>query len=455
MTVDKIKKEMSISVNDTIFALASGAGRAGVSILRVSGAGAKQALITLNGLSLPKARTASVRKLYNIHGELLDDALVLWFLGPASFTGEDMVELHVHGSAATVEIVSKALFALGLRQAMPGEFTRRAFSNGKMDLTEAEGLADLIDADTEGQRKQALQQMQGGLKTRYEDWRSLIIDALANVEGEIDFPDEGDIPNALALRAGPILEKTAVKLQRSLSDSSRGESIRHGIEIVIIGAPNAGKSSLINALARREAAIVSSEAGTTRDIIEVHMQIAGLPVRISDTAGLRDTGNAVEAEGVRRALVRAGEADLRMAIIDSNGPENTDVINELKPGDFIIYNKIDMRKPANPASESLFKTFFVSVKTGEGLGALEASLSEVILTRFNAGEQAGLTRARHVNCVTTALSFIKKAQKSLLIAPELAGADLHEALHAIKELAGETDIEAVLDRVFSSFCIGK
>jgi len=441
----------------TIFALATSAGRAGVAVIRISGRDSGAVLRALSGRALPAPRIARLRVLKGQNGDKLDEALVLWFPGPSSFTGEDMVELHTHGSVAAIEAVSCALYDLGLRQAAPGEFTRRAFENGKLDLTEAEGLADLIDAESEGQRRQALRQMGGGLREVYEGWRGLILDALAMVEGEIDFPDEGDVPDALAHRAAPGLIKLATKLKAALLNSHRGEKVRSGLDIAIIGAPNAGKSSILNRLARRDAAIVSAQAGTTRDIVEVHMHIAGLPVRFSDTAGLRETDDLVEAEGVRRAKLRARDADIRLAVIDliSN---NNDVLTALTVGDFVLYNKADIGADVGggaPEQNVSRETFLVSAETGAGFAELEAELERVIISRFAQTEQAGLTRARHVECVRKALAAIESASENLGIAPELAGADLREALHSIKELAGEADIEAVLDRVFSQFCIGK
>lgn len=451
MNIENVSRE-------TIFALASGQGRAGVAIVRISGEQALSVLSALTQMKLPEHRKASVRKLYDSSGSKIDEALVLSFKCPASFTGEDMVELHIHGGLAIIEALSDVLFSLGLRQAEPGEFTRRAFQNGKMDLTEAEGLADLIDSETQAQRKQALRQMQGGLRENYENWRSQIIDALANIEGEIDFPDEGDVPDALALRAGPGLEGLTNTLRLAISESGRGERVRHGVDIAIIGAPNAGKSSLLNQLAKKEAAIVSSHAGTTRDIVEIHTQISGLAVRFSDTAGLRDTDNEIEAEGVRRARLRAREADIRIAVIDlqNDADMNANIISTLKDGDFIIYNKADLQVNRQVGAKNVSReTFWVSALTGEGLKAFETALKRTISARFSTTELAGLTRIRHVNCAKTALNAVKSARENLSRSPELAASDLQNALHAIKELAGETDIEAVLDRVFSSFCIGK
>ena len=272
------------------------------------------------------------------------------------------------------------------------------------------------------------------------------------VEGEIDFPDEGDVPDALAHRAAAGLNSLAAELRIALSTSSRGERVRNGVDIAIIGAPNAGKSSILNRLARRDAAIVSAEAGTTRDIVEVHMHIAGLPVRFSDTAGLRETDNLVEAEGVRRAKLRAQDADLRLGVIDLTN-NNNEVLSALTVDDFILYNKADIGEV--PQKNVSRETFLLSAETGAGFAALETALEREIISRFSQTEQAGLTRARHVECVRKALAAIENTSDTLNLAPELAGADLRQALHAIKELAGEADIEAVLDRVFTQFCIGK
>ncbi|MBL4853413.1 MAG: tRNA uridine-5-carboxymethylaminomethyl(34) synthesis GTPase MnmE [Robiginitomaculum sp.] len=438
---------------DTIFALATAQGRAGVAVMRISGPKAGEVLCKLSGRKLPPPRMARLRVLQDTNKDRIDEALVLWFPAPASFTGEDVVEFHIHGSVAVIEAVSTALYDLGLRQADAGEFTRRAFENGKLDLTEAEGLADLIDAQSDGQRRQALRQMRGGLRDIYEGWRTQILDAFALVEGEIDFPDEGDVPDALAQKAGPGLKALAKELKGQIADSKRGERVRSGLDIAIIGAPNAGKSSILNRLARRDAAIVTPEAGTTRDIVEVHTHIAGLPVCISDTAGLRETDNVVEAEGVRRAKRRARDADLRLGVIDLSN-KNNEVLTTLTAGDFVLYNKADLSNGSDLENVSR-ETFAISTVSGEGFDELESALEREIISRFSLTEQAGLTRTRHVDCVRSALKAVENANKNLSIAPELAGADLRHALGAIKELAGESDIEAVLDRVFSQFCIGK
>lgn len=448
---------MSDSPNDTIFALSSAPGRAGVSVFRVSGAVAKTVAENLTGYPCPPPRHAALRKLYNSERELIDEALVLWMPGPNSFTGEDSIEFQTHGSPAVIEAMASALLAEGIRQAEAGEFTRRAFENGKMDLTEAEGLADLIDAESEGQRKQALRQMQGGLRDVYEGWRETLLDALAQIEGEIDFPEEEDIPDMLSHKAYPLLNRAFEAMAKGLEGASKGEAIRHGVEIAIIGRPNAGKSTLLNALAKREAAIVSSEAGTTRDIVSINAVLSGIPVRLSDTAGLRETDNAIEAEGVKRALKLADDADLRIGVIDSSNLEGlTELEAQLIEGDILVFNKSDLAQSADPyVSRETLSTLSVNAADGDDIGRLRSLLEDEVIKRFAIGDEAGLTRARHRDCVHRAQSALNRAISNLGIAPELSGDDIRTALHALRELAGETDIESVFDRIFSRFCVGK
>ena len=325
---------------ETIFSLSSASGRAGVAVFRLSGPACAESVTKLTHRSVPKPRYAALRKLMSPSGDPIDEALTLWFPGPASFTGEDCVEIHTHGSPAVINGLSEALLSLGLRQAEPGEFTRRAVQNGKMDLTEAEGLADLIDAQSAGQRVQALRQMGGGLRDIYEGWREELLDALAQIEGEIDFPDEGDIPDSLSHGAYAPLGELASEMKTALEDMGRGAAIRSGLDIAIIGAPNAGKSTLINALTRREIAITSPEAGTTRDVVEAQMVIAGLPVTLSDTAGLRVSDNAIEAEGVRRAQKRAAEAEITIYVVRPGTTEfNPAIADGLTENDIIFINK--------------------------------------------------------------------------------------------------------------------
>lgn len=448
---------MSGSPNDTIFALSSAPGRAGVSVFRVSGARARESLEKLTRKKAPLPRYASLRKLYDGNDNIIDEALVLWLPGPKSFTGEDCAEFQGHGSPAIIEAMARVFADIGLRQAEPGEFTRRAFENGKMDLTEAEGLADLIDAETEGQRKQALRQMQGGLRELYETWREALLDAFAQIEGEIDFPDEEDVPDSLSHKAYPYISRVIEGMSHSLSVADRGEAIRHGVDIAIIGKPNAGKSTLLNALAGREAAIVSSEAGTTRDIVSIYTVLSGIQVRFSDTAGLRETENVIEAEGVKRALKLANDADMRIGVIDSTDLGGlSQLTKELRDDDILIFSKSDLTDGvARDVSRETYKTLSVNANSKTDISKLHDLLEVEILNRFAVGDEAGLTRARHRDCVQRALTALERAIEKLRFAPELAGDDIRSALQAVKELAGETDIESVFDRIFSRFCVGK
>ena len=442
------------SAQDTIFSLSSAAGRAGVSVFRVSGAKAGGIITALTQRPCPAPRAAALRKLYS-GDELIDEALVLWFPAPASFTGEDCAEFQVHGSPAVIEAMAHAFAVLGARQSEAGEFTKRAFDNGKMDLTEAEGLADLIDSESEGQRKQAVRQMKGGLRAAYEDWRETLLDALAQIEGEIDFPDEEDIPDGLSHKAYPYLNEVQASMEKLLSDGDKGERIRAGLDIAIIGAPNAGKSSLINSLAGRDAAIISPEAGTTRDIIEVQLTLAGLPVRLSDTAGLREADNAIEAEGVKRAKARAAESDIRIFVQDGSCKDwDKEALSWLGPNDFCVINKSDLPVKAS-LPELPCPSLSLSTKSQAGMDALRAQLEARITEMFSPSQDAGLTRARHRDCVVRAKDSTARALDNLGLAPELSGDDIRRALHAIKELAGEIDIERVFDRIFSRFCVGK
>jgi len=440
----------------TIFSLSSAPGRAGVAVFRLSGPSAGHIAQSLSGRPLPHPRFAALRQFTNKSGAAIDEGLLLWMPAPHSFTGEDCAEFQLHGSPAVAEALAYALNSLGARQADAGEFTRRAFTNGKLDLTEAEGLADLIDADTQAQRVQALRQMQGGLKARYEGWREGVLDALAQIEGEIDFPDEADIPDDLAHKAFAPVKSLSDDMAAALDSAERGERGRAGIEIAIIGAPNAGKSSLVNYLAGKEAAIVTALAGTTRDIIEVNLVMDGLPVRVSDTAGLRDSDDVIEVEGIRRARLRAEEADIRILVQDLSLP-NDEGADLLRDGDFLVLNKSDLKphSTAMPKITAAISAHSVSAKSGDGLEAFQTKLTDSVQERYSPGRDAGLTRARHKDCVVRAKAALDRAMPALGVAPELAGDDLRAALQALRELAGETDIEAVFDRIFSRFCVGK
>jgi tRNA modification GTPase len=441
-------------MTDTIYALASAPGRAGVAVIRVSGPRAQAVAEAVAG-AVPEARRASLRQFRAADGRVIDQGLLLWFEGPGSFTGEDSAEFHIHGGPAVVAAMAKALGDAGARAAEAGEFTRRAFANAKLDLTEAEGLADLIDAETEGQRAQALAQMTGALKSVYADWRESLISILAALEGEIDFPDEEDVPDHLSETAGAPLASLIAAVADHLDDDHRGERVRDGFVVALIGAPNAGKSSLLNRLARREAAIVTDIPGTTRDVVEVRLVLGGFPVILADTAGLREASDVVEAEGVRRALARAEAADLRIGVLDVSRETGLgELASKLVTGDGLALNKTDLAAAQISAPEGV-TPFSLSAKSGEGVSALEAWLEQVVIDRLSAREAPALSRARHREGVTRALDHLTAACDQLALAPELAAADIHLALRALESLTGRIDVEDVLDRVFSQFCIGK
>ncbi len=438
-------------MRDTLFALATPPGRGAVAVIRLSGPDSDRVLDAL-GAGRPTPRVAVVRTLRH-QGAILDQALVLRFKAPASYTGEDAAELHLHGGRAVVEAVSTALLDLGVRPAEPGEFTRRAFENGKLDLTQAEAIADLIDAETAEQSAQALGQLGGALAETYAGFRRDLLTALSLVEAEIDFPDE-DIPDALASRAGPVLDALIEDLQRALADGRRGERIRDGYRIVLIGETNAGKSSLFNALVEREAAIVTPIAGTTRDVLDASLVIGGYAVTLSDTAGLRDSADPVEAEGVRRARARAEAADLRLWVLapgDPVGPAGALV----RPEDLCIRTKADLDRADWLDVPEGIATLTVSPTAGEGLEALTDWLSDRLAADLIGGDFPALTRERHRLRLEEALASVRAGRQALVVAPEMAGEDLRRAAHSLARVTGEIGVEDVLGEVFASFCIGK
>jgi tRNA modification GTPase len=434
---------------DTICALASGAGRAGVAIIRISGPSAKALLVQLCG-SLPQPRRASLRKLSHC-GALLDRGLVLWMPGPCSFTGEDMAELHVHGGRAVVARVLDAVLAgSGVRLAEPGEFANRAFANGKLDLTEVEGLADLINAETEAQARQALAQAEGSARALYDRWREQLLRALALTEAGLDFADEGDVAADVAVEADALAAKLLTAMTAHLADR-RGERLRDGFRVVIAGAPNAGKSSLLNALARRDVAIVSEEAGTTRDVIEVHLDLAGLPVIVTDTAGLREAEGTVEQEGIKRALARMSHADLVLWVVDALAPQWTAISRQIpaKIPQITVLNKIDLAPSVTGGDLAL------SAATGAGLEALVGLLTDRTRAALSAGEGCPVvTRARHRAELQGAIAALERFRNGAM-APELKAEELRAAAQHFGRLTGRIDVEEVLGALFSEFCIGK
>ncbi len=435
---------MAAKAGETIYALASAAGRAGVAVVRVSGPGAGPALAVLAG-GLPLPRAATLRTLRH-GGAEIDRALVLWFPAPHSFTGEDVAEFHIHGGRAMRESLFAALTELGLAPAGPGEFSRRAVEHGHLDLTRAEAIADLVEAETPAQLRQALRQYDGALAELYEGWRTDLIAALGRAEAAIDFSDDGVGETEFAAgwaRAGAI----AGAIQNHLEDGGRGEALREGLKLAIVGPPNAGKSSLINALARREAAIVSERPGTTRDVIELRLNLGGYLIHVADTAGLRQTGDEIEAEGVRRALAQAGGSDLVLLLRDGTAPY-TDQFG-IAP-DLIVANKSDL--PGFDKRDGLS----LSLKTGEGLADLIAVLTAMVAARLETkGDMPALTRPRHRQALDQALGSLRHALAAPADHPELFAEDLRLALRAIGRITGRVDVEELLDSVFRDFCIGK
>lgn len=462
---------------DTIFAVASGAGRAAIAVMRISGPASGAVLGALAG-RLPAPRRASLRRLRDADGAELDRALVLWLPGPGSYSGEDAAELHLHGGRAVIAGVADALVALGARPAEAGEFTRRAFLNGRMDLIEAEAVGDLVEAETSAQRAQALRQLDGALGAIFRDWAERLRVLLAQQEALIDFPDE-DLPvETEALALGELAALTC-EIGAHLDDGRRGERLREGLVFAVTGPPNVGKSSLVNALAERDVAIVAATPGTTRDALETRVVLGGVPVTLVDTAGLRETEDAVEAEGVRRARARAAAADLVIVVEEAGGQdphprtqvmagpvptilaravgadgrgepghdgERAAVVGPAAPT-LLIANKIDLggAVPANAVG--------ISVRTGAGMDNLRARLGAEVQALTDAAGPPPLTRARHRAALQEAAACLARAADAEL--PELRAEDLRLALRALGRVTGQVGVEDLLDTIFRHFCIGK
>ena len=426
---------------ETIFAPASGAGAAAIAVLRLSGAETGAVLRAVAGRQ-PPPRHASLRRLRNAAGETLDHALVLWLPGPASYTGEDSAELHLHGGRAVVAAVADALAAAGARPAEPGEFTRRAFLNGKLDLVAAEAVADLVAAETESQRRQALRQLEGALGDLYRSWSARLLALMAGEEALIDFPDE-DLPPALAAAAAAERAALAADIAAHLADSHRGERLREGLVFAVTGPPNVGKSSLVNALAGRDVAIVSALPGTTRDALETRLILGGVPVTLVDTAGLRETADPIEAEGVRRARAHAAAADLVLALSEAGSPAPAREHGSVPV--LAIATKTDLGGAVPPGALG------VSAATGAGLAALRARLATAAERLTQAAGPAPLTRTRHRAALIDALAALERVAPL----PELRAEDLRQAVRALGRITGAVAVEDVLDRIFSAFCIGK
>jgi tRNA modification GTPase len=436
----------------TIFALSSGRPPAAIAVVRISGPRARDGLAAL-APKLPEPRRAALRRLRNpATGSALDEALVLWLPGPATETGEDMVELHLHGGRAVVAAVLGALGKVpGLRPAEPGEFTRRAFENGRLDLTAVEGLADLIFAETEAQRAQAMRQFQGLLGGRAETWRARLIEALALVEARIDFSDQ-DVPDDLIGPALHAAQQLFDEIEETLRDERRGERLRDGLTVAIAGPPNAGKSSLLNAIASREVAIVSPHAGTTRDVIEVHLDLLGFPLTLLDTAGIRESDDPVEQEGVRRARARAAAADLVLWVVDAGTGEAARA--DAAANRWIVRNKIDLVDAAGRPPDAGERGFEISATSGTGVDGLVAALADYAETVL--AEPAVVTRERHRVVLREARDALARALAERPHGREdVIAEELRLAARALGRLTGRVDVEDILDVIFRDFCIGK
>ena len=439
--------------DQTIYALSSGRAPSAIAIVRVSGLAAGRALTQLAG-KRPSPRVATRVLLQGVDGEPIDDAVVLWFPAPASATGEDVVEFHVHGGRAVLSALFAALGQIeSVRPAEPGEFTRRAFENGKLDLTEAEGLDDLIHADTDRQRRQALRQLKGLLGDRARDWRERIIAASALIEAGIDFSDEGDVPAELTAPALARIQALLDEIEAALAIGGRTERLREGLLVAIAGPPNVGKSTLMNQLAQREVAIVSPHAGTTRDIIEVHLDLSGYPVTIIDTAGIRDTDDPVEQEGVRRARARAADADLVLWLTEGSGPADDDTTAPI----WSVHNKIDLVGAGDDASGSgaAAASFRISAKRGDGLTDLLAAIVEFAAAYFGANDTALIGRERQRKLLQETALALRRALDVIGEGEELAAEELRRASTSLGRLLGRVDVEDILDVIFREFCIGK
>lgn len=445
-------------MTDTIAALATAPGRAALAIVRISGPGTADILWALTGSAL-QARRASVRRLAH-HDGPIDEALVLWMPGPRSYTGEDMAELQLHGGPGVVGAALEAVVALGARLALPGEFTRRAFANGRMDLVQAEAVADLVEAETASQARQALGQLGGALSQRYESWRERMVEALALLEAAIDFPDE-DLPADVAARARQPLDALLAELDAALADAERGRRVRDGLKVALIGAPNAGKSSLLNALVGRNAAIVAPTPGTTRDVIEQPLVLAGYQLLLADTAGMRASDEPIEAEGVRRARAWAEEADLRILVVDGSSDDGdwVEARLEARPGDLCLINKVDIGQgQATTAADGWAEIAgldMLRVSLRENPGLVRRWLEARAIEMLSGSDFPSATRLRHQERLAEARDRLRAAVGAMETGAELAAEDVRLAARALERVTGRVGAEEVLGRVFSSFCIGK
>ena len=442
----------------TIYALASGSGISGVAVIRVSGDNVKRVIKLLTGKELPSPRVATLRKINNINtSELIDEGIIIWFPGPESYTGEDMAEFHVHGGKAVILAIQNQISRIeNCRLAEPGEFTKLAFQNGKINLLKAESIADLISAETEIQRLQAVKIMQGKSSEKFNELREKLIKILSYVEAKIDFPDE-DLPEDKIKQIRNNSSKVLYEITKILNDQKVGEIVREGFKIAIVGPTNAGKSSLLNNLANREVAIVSEIAGTTRDVIETHLNIDGYPVVISDTAGIRESKDEIEKKGIKLSLKKAEKADLKLVVVDARNIDLSGFLNDLlKDNAILVVNKSDLLKEKLHSQITKFKHVLISLKKNSNIEKLISEIKNNLKDKFIFDEDILITRERHrqhlMQCSDHLKSFLQKNDKKDF---DKAAEDLRLATRHLGMIVGKVDVEEILGSIFNDFCIGK
>ena len=442
----------------TIYALSTGPGISGVAIVRVSGIEVKKIIQLLTNKPLPHARVATLRKINKINtSELIDEAIILWFPGPESYTGEDMAEFHIHGSRAVIDALHHSISEVeNCRLAEPGEFTKLAFQNGKINLLKAESIADLISAETEIQRQQAIKIMNGKSANKFNELREKLLKILSHVEAKIDFPDE-DLPEDILKNIKKISNQVILSIKKILDDQKVGERIREGFKIAIIGPTNAGKSSLLNHLSNRDVAIVSEIAGTTRDVIETHLNIDGYPVIVSDTAGIRESKNEIEKKGIKLALNTADNADLKLIVIDAKNPDFKGVLRELMDENAVlVINKSDLLENNLDMEIKKYDHVLISVKNGHNLNDLILKIKNKLKDKFISSEDIMITRERHRQHLEQSLDYLKKFEEKNTVKDfDKAAEDLRLATRHLGMIVGKVDVEEVLGSIFIDFCIGK
>ena len=442
----------------TIYALSTGPGISGIAVIRVSGKNTAEVAKKLTGAELPRPRVATLRK-FNKNGgkELIDEGIIIWFPAPNSYTGEDLAEFHVHGSRAVINAMHSAISKIkNCRLAEPGEFTKRAFQNGRINLLKAESIADLISSETEIQRKQALKIMSGKSADKFNSWREKLLKILSHVEAKIDFPDE-DLPKKIITEVQKTSNSVLIEIKKTLDDQNVGERIREGFKIAIIGPPNSGKSSLLNYLSKRDVAIVSEIAGTTRDVIETHLNLDGYPVIVSDTAGIRSSKNEIEKKGIKIALNRAEDADLKLVIVSAKNVDITAVLKDLLTKNAIlVVNKLDLIKGKLNSKFKKYEHISISINKGLNLNKLISKIKSKLKNKFTTSEDILITRERHrqnlVNCVQHLEKFKKKNSAQDF---DKAAEDLRLATRYLGMIVGKIDVEELLGSIFNDFCIGK